>query len=142
MGIIVGLLDSEAFHQVVLPSVLPCFGSLAYYLRRVAAELLMDAGMAGKAQTFQPLKSAVDSQSLHLVLGSGGLDGRHMMHTSGSCHDTLLHALFTQSVGASEFGNAQLFPLSAVVYLRLVLGYLVRYASPVSFLTHTFTIHL
>ena len=39
----------ESVYQVVLPSVLPCLGTLAYYLRRVATELLMDAGMTGEA---------------------------------------------------------------------------------------------
>ena len=96
----------------------------------------MDAGMTGEAQTFQPLKSAVDSQSLHLVLGSGSLNRHHMMHAASTLHDALLHALLTQSFGAPEFCNAQLFPLSAVVYLLLILGYLVRYASPVSLLAH------
>ena len=92
----------------------------------------MDTGMAGKAQTFQSLKPAVDSEPPHLVFGSGCLDGHHMMHTSGTCHNALLHALFTQSVCASELGNAQLLPLAAVVYLLLVLCYLVADPSPVS----------
>ena len=100
----------------------------------------MDAGMAGEAQTFQPLKSAVDSQPSHLVFGSGCLDGNHMMHAASSGHDALLHALFAQSVCTSELGNAQLLPLAAVVYLLLILFYLVADPSPVAFLVHTLTI--
>jgi len=127
----------ESVYQSIFPSVLPCLGTLAYYLRGVAAQLLMDAGMTGETQTHQALKSAVDSQSTHLVFGSGCLDGHHMMYASGWCYDALLHTFFAQSVGASEFGNAQLLPLAAVVDFLLVLGYLVRYASPVSFLCHS-----
>ena len=100
----------------------------------------MDAGMAGEAQSLQTLKSAVDSQSLHLVLGSGSLDGHHMMHTPGTRHDALLQTLLAQSVSASEFRNAQILPLARVVYLLLVLGYLVADPSPVSLLVHTLTI--
>ena len=107
--------------QVVLPSVLPCLRSRPDYLRRVAAHLLMDAGVAGEAQTFQSLKSAVDSKPSHLVFGSGSLDGYDVMHAASSGNDALLQALFTQSVGASELRNAQLLPFAAVVYLCLVL---------------------
>ena len=71
----------EFTHEVVLPSILPCLGTLAHDLRRVAAEFLMDAGMTGETEGFQSLKSAVDSQPLHLVFGSGCLDRHHMMHT-------------------------------------------------------------
>ena len=129
--IIIAFRYDEATHEVIGPSLLPCLGSLAYYLRRVAAHLLMDAGMTGEAQTHQALQTAVDSQSPHLVFGSGGLDGYNMMHASGSGHDALLHTFFAKSIGAPELGNAQLFPLSAVVYLGLVLGYLVANTSPV-----------
>ena len=140
--VIIAFRYDEATHEIVSPSVLPCLGTLAYYLRRVAAHLLMDAGMTCEAQTHQPLKSAVDSQSPHLVFGSCGLNGHHMMYTSGTCHDALLHTFFAKSVGAPELGNAQLVPLSAVVYLGFILGYLVANPSPVSLLTHIFTIHL
>ena len=121
-------------HQVVSPSVLPCLGTLADYLRRVAAQLLVDAGMTGEAQAFQPLKSAVDSQPLHLVLGSGCLNGYDVMHTPGTGHDALLQTFLTQSVGTSEFRNAQLPPLAAVVYLRLILLLLGVAAPPISFM--------
>ena len=100
----------------------------------------MDAGMTGEAQTFQALKSAVDSEPSHLVFGSGGLDGHHMMHTAGSGHDALLQTFLTQSVGAPELRNAQLLPLAAVIDVGFILGYLVRYPSPVAFLAHTLTI--
>ena len=126
------LRSHEALHQVVCPSVLPCLGTLAYYLRRVTAELLVDSGMAGEAQTFQPLKSAVDGQAAHLVFGSGSLDGNYMMNASGTGDDTMLHALLAQPSGAPEFRNAQLLPLAAVVDVAFVLRHLRRYTSPVS----------
>jgi hypothetical protein len=82
------VIDYEFTHEVVSPSVLPCLGSLADYLGRVAAQLLMDAGMTGEAQSLQIVD--IECQSLHLIFGSGGFDGHDMMHTSGTRHDTLL----------------------------------------------------
>ena len=100
----------------------------------------MDAGMTGEAETHQALQTAVDSESAHLVFGSCGLDGHHMMYTSGTCHDALLQTFFAKPVGTPELCNAQLFPLAAVIDVGFILGYLVRYTSPVSFLVHTLTI--
>ena len=126
----------EFTHELVSPSVLPCLGSLAYYLGGVAAQLLVDAGMTCETQTFQSLKSAVDSQPLHLVFGSGSLDRNDVMHTPGTGHDALLQTFLAQSVGASELRNPQLLPLAAVVDVGLILGYLVADTSPVSFFAH------
>lgn len=126
-------------HKVVSPSVLPCLGTLAYYLRRVAAQLLMDASMTGEAQTCQSLQSAVDSQPSHLIFGSGSLNRHDVMNTAGRCYNALLHTLLTQSLGAPELSNTQLLPLTAVIYLCLVLGYLGTHASPISFLAHVST---
>ena len=121
-------------HEVVSPSVLPCLGTLAYYLRRVATQFLMDAGMAGEAQGTQIVD--VECQPLHLVFGSGSLNGDDVMYASGRCYNALLQTFLTQSVGASELGNAQLVPLAAVIDVLLVLGYIVAHPSPVSFLAH------
>jgi len=131
---IVFLFSCEFTHQSVCPSVLPCLGTLAYYLGGVAAQLLMYAGMACEAQSTQIVD--IECQSLHLVFGSCCLDRHDMMHAASTRHDALLHALFAQSVGASELGSSQLLPLSAVVDVGLVLCYLIRYPSPVSLLTH------
>ena len=94
----------------------------------------MDAGMAGLAKAHEVIP--VEGESSHLFFGSGGLDGDDVMHTPGTRHDALLQTFFAQSVGAPEFGNAQLLPLAAVIDVGLVLGYLVRYSSPVMLLSH------
>ena len=137
----------KALYEVVSPSVLPCLGTLAYYLRGIAAQLLMDAGMAGEAKSHEVV--LIERQSLHLVFGSGCLDGHDVMHTRCTADVTardasrlaILLALLAQRIG-SQLLDAQLLPLAAVVYFLLVLGYLVRYASPVSFLVHTLTTHI
>ena len=127
----------EFTHEVVSPSVLPCLGSLTHYLCRVAAQLLMDAGVTGKAQSLQALKSAVDSQPLHLVFGSGGLDGNYMMNASGTGDDTMLHALLAQPSRAPEFRDAQLLPLTAVVDVGFIFSDLIAHTSPVTLLCHS-----
>ena len=71
----------ELAHQVVSPSVLPCLGSLAHYLRCVAAELLMDTSMAGLAKTHEVVP--VEGEPSHLFFGSGCLNGNDVMHTFG-----------------------------------------------------------
>ena len=47
----------------------------------------------------------------------------------------ILDALLAQRIGSQLYG-AQFLPLAAVVDVLLVLGYLVAYASPVSFLLY------
>ena len=137
--LIIALRSHEALHQIVCPSVLPCLGTLVYYLRRVAAQLLMDPSMTDETQTFQSWQSAVDSQPSHLIFGSGCFNRHDVMYAAGRCYNALLHTLFTQSLGAPELSNAQLLPLAAVVYLCLVLSYLSTYTSPISSIAHVST---
>ena len=86
----------------------------------------MDAGMTGEAQGTQIVD--IECQPLHLVLGSGSLDGYHMMHAAGSGYDALLQTFFAKSLGASEFRDTQFLPLAAVVYLGLILYPFLRLA--------------
>ena len=117
----------EALHQSVLPSLVPLLGPDSHGLLGVAPLLLVYLGMTGIADTYKVLPH--ESPLAHLSLGAAVLDGVAVVYGMGSCHDTLTLAHLTQWVG-SQLQYAQLLPLAAVVYLRLVLLLLRCAASP------------
>ena len=131
------LMNYELIFESVRPSVLPRLCSLLNYLCGIASELLMYASMAGYAQSLEPLESAVECQPSHLVLSPCRLDRHDMVHAPRRGVDLLLQAFLTQSASATELRSAQLLPLPAVVYLRLVLGLLTRPTSPRQFSFHS-----
>ena len=65
----------------------------------------------------------------HLCLRGAVLDGVSVMHGVGTGHDSLLLAHLAQWVG-SQLLDAQLSPLTAAVYLSLVLLLIGVSASP------------
>jgi hypothetical protein len=114
---------------------MPCIGSCLYYLGGVASDLLMDAGMTGKAKAHQTIKPTVECKPSHLFFGSGCLDWHDVMHAPCTGDDALLQTFLTQSVGAPEFRNPQFLPLAAVIDVLLVFPLLQVLASP----AHTVT---
>ena len=120
-------LQHEALHQSVFPSLVPLLGPLLGQCPRALALLLVYLGMTGIADTHKVLPH--ESPLAHLSLGAAVLDGVAVVYGVSSCHDTLTLAHLTQWVG-SQLQYAQLLPLAAVVYLRLVLLLLRCAASP------------
>ena len=94
----------EFIHDAVLPSLKPLLGSLLDQCLRSLALLLVYLRMTGIADTHKVLPH--ERPLAHLSLRCRVLDGVAMVYGMGSCHDTILHTLFAQSVGASELRNA------------------------------------
>ena len=120
-------LQHEALHQSVLPSLVPLLGPDSHGLLGVAPLLLVYLGMTGIAYTHEVVPC--ERPLAHLCFRGGVLDGVAVVYRVSSCDDTLLLAHLTQWVG-SQLQYAQLLPLAAVVYLRLVLLLLRCAASP------------
>ena len=103
------------------------FGALLGQFLCAFALLLVYLGMTGIADAHKILPH--ERPLAHLSLRCRVLDGVAVMYRVGTGHDTLLLAHLAQRIG-SQLQDAQLPPLAAVVYLRLVLLLLGVAASP------------
>ena len=126
----------EFTHQVVSPSVLPCFGTLLHYILGVALQLVaVDFGMMCLTHHEQVLPH--ECPVLHLLHGVAVFDWVLVVYDVGSGYDAFLQALFAQSVGAAYLQSPQLLPLARVVDGCLVLRLLNRPTSPRQFSFHS-----
>lgn len=117
----------ESVYQSILPSFVPLLGSLLGQCLCAFALLLVYLRMTGIADAHEVVPH--ECPLAHLCLRCRFLDGVAVMHGVGTGYDMITLAHLAQRVG-SQLQDAQLPPLSAVVYLRLVLLLLWVMASP------------
>ena len=117
LGVVIG---SESLHHFVLPSLLSVFGSLLDGLAGVVAGIVVYVGVALIAKALEAGKSAINSKAFHVGQRVSRLDWDDVMNDMCAHISSLTETSLAERL-ASELGNAQLFPLAAVVYLGLVL---------------------